>query len=401
MSGELKILFLEDNEDDVVLIQRALRKSNFIFSPQWASNKEKFISSLQLFSPDIILSDHTLPQFDSLSALGIVKEKYPHIPFILVTGSVSEEFAVKCIKSGAEDYVLKNNLVKLPSIIESAINKKDLKAENNVIKNLNSKLREANEIIAQKNKDITDSINYALSLQEALMQKRSDLRESNPESFILLLPKQTLSGDFYWFKNIDGCSLVAAVDCTGHGVPGALLTVMGMNILHAAALVHKIYSPPSIVKFLDEDLNRKLSHKTGLKAVNDGMDIAICEIDRNKMMLTVSGANRSMCLIRDGEIQLITTDKYSIGSAEPAKQFGCKYIPIKKDDIIYMFTDGFQDQFGGKDKKKMGSGRFRELLLSLSKEDFNRQKNLLRSSLTEWQGDEEQTDDILVIGIKV
>ena len=169
MEDELKILFLEDNLDDLMLVQRALRKSNFHFNPSHASNKEEFITNLSTFSPDIILSDHSLPQFDSLSALEIVKEHYPHIPFILVTGSVSEEFAVKCIKSGAEDYILKDNLIKLPSIIESAINKKDLKNENAIIKSLNEKLKDANEIIAQKNKDVTDSITYAQRIQRAIL----------------------------------------------------------------------------------------------------------------------------------------------------------------------------------------------------------------------------------------
>jgi len=401
MPGEVKILFLEDSEDDVNLIQRSLNKSSFNYSPYWASNKDEFISMLNNYSPDIVLSDHSLPQFDSLSALKIVRETNPHIPFILVTGSVSEEFAVKCIKSGAEDYVLKDNLLRLPSIIESALNKKDLKAENYMIKKLNNKLKDAYGIIRQKNKDITDSINYAVNLQEAVMQKGEDLKAYFPQSFVVLLAKHTLSGDFYWFRNIGNRTLIAAVDCTGHGIPGALLTIMGMNILHAAVLVHKIYSPPLILKFLDEDLNRKLSHRSGNKAVNDGMDITICEIDREEMLLTVSGANNPVYFIRDGNMQIITTDKYSIGNGEMSKQFQTREIQLMKGDVIYMFSDGFSDQFGGELGKKIGSARFREILLSLSKDNFDGAGDKLRKQLHEWQGKEEQTDDILVMGIRI
>ncbi len=401
MAKELRILMLEDTAEDAEFIERALRNDHIKFVAHRVEDRTSFTNSLHDFNPDIILSDHSLPQFDSLSALHIVKEKCAHIPFILVTGSVSEEFAVKCIKSGAEDYVLKNNLIRLPSIIENALNKKDLIAENQVIRNLNTKLNSAYEIIAQKNKDITDSINYARSVQEALMQQIVDINEHFPESFVMLLPKHTLSGDFYWVRNVGERTLVAAVDCTGHGVPGALLTIMGMNILHSAVGVHKISSPPDIVKFLDEDLHRKLSHKKSGKMINDGMDISICEINRREMMLTISGANRSVFLVRDGVLQQIVTDKYSIGSGEAAKQFDAKHVPMRKDDMIFLFSDGFQDQFGGEQGKKLGSAHFKEMLLDICKGDFSGAGQRLQDALKKWQGSEEQTDDILVIGIKI
>ncbi|HTA82987.1 MAG TPA: SpoIIE family protein phosphatase [Bacteroidia bacterium] len=401
MIKELRILMLEDTAEDAEFIERALRNDHIKFVSKRVEDRTGFTNSLHEFNPDIVLSDHSLPQFDSLSALHIVKENYSHIPFILVTGSVSEEFAVKCIKSGAEDYVLKNNLIRLPSIIENALNKKDLKAENLVIKNLNTKLNSAYEVIAQKNKDIIDSINYARNVQEALMQRIVDINDYFSESFVLLLPKDVLSGDFYWVRNIGERTIIAAVDCTGHGVPGALLTIMGMNILHSAVGVHKISSPPAILKFLDEDLNRKLSHRGGGKIINDGMDMSICEIDRKEMIITVSGANRPVYIIRDGELQSIITDKYSIGSGDPAKQFDAKHVPIKKGDMVFLFSDGFQDQFGGPSGKKLGSAHFKEMLLAACKENFAGAEKRLHTSLKEWQGNEEQTDDILVIGIKI
>lgn len=400
MIKELKILMLEDTSADADLIEKALRNEDIKFVSKRVEDRAGFISSLNEFNPDVILSDHSLPQFDSLSALSITKEKHSHIPFILVTGSVSEEFAVRCIKSGAEDYVLKDNLIRLPSIIENALSKKHLKDENHVIKKLNNELKNAYDTIAQKNKDITDSINYARNVQEALMQRTADIKEHFKNSFVILLPKNTLSGDFYWVKNTPDSCLLAAIDCTGHGVPGALLTIMGMNILHAAVNVHKLYSPSSIVKFLDEDLNRKLSHKNG-KVINDGMDIAICDINLKKMLLTVSGANRPVYLIRNGNLEQIQTDKYNIGTDEEAKQFSSQEVSLKKGDIIFLFSDGIQDQFGGKNKKKLGSSGFRDMLLLAYGGDFNKVEDKLRSTLAQWQGQEEQTDDILVIGIKI
>jgi len=245
------------------------------------------------------------------------------------------------------------------------------------------------------------SLRYAQRLQEAVMQEPDELKESHPESFILFLPKHIVSGDFYWFNNVDKHCLIAAGDCTGHGIPGALLTIMGMNILHAAFGVHKISSPPALLKFMDEDLGRKLSHKSSGKKIRDGMDITLCEIDREKMSLTVSGNNNPVYLVRDGVLQVIKTDKYSVGTADPAKQFESYQTPLQKGDTIYLFSDGYIDQFGGPNGKKFGSARFRELLTTIHKENIADQERILRTTLAEWQGKEEQTDDILIIGVKM
>jgi len=215
MDKELRILFLEDSPTDVELIKRDLRRAGLNFTPTLATNRQEFVDQLETFNPDVILSDHSLPQFDSISALRIAKETHPHVPFVLVTGSVSEEFAVACIKNGAEDYVLKDNLIRLPSIIENALNKKDLKAENNLIKNLNSKLHEAYTIIAEYNKDITDSINYSQRIQTAILPDQKTLKEHFPESFVLYRPRDIIGGDFYWFAEHRGKFIIAVADCTG------------------------------------------------------------------------------------------------------------------------------------------------------------------------------------------
>jgi PAS domain S-box-containing protein len=245
------------------------------------------------------------------------------------------------------------------------------------------------------------SLRYAKRLQQALMQEKKDLNELFPTAFILLKPKHIVSGDFYWFKHNGDKVLLAACDCTGHGVPGSLLTIMGLNILHAAFNTHKIDSPPKLLKYLDEDLNRKLSHKTTGKAINDGMDITICEIDRVNRTLSVSGANNPVYLVHNGTLHLIKTDKYSIGNGETGKQFSMQQVPVCTGDWIYLFSDGFLDQFGGPFGKKFGSVRFRELLCTISKAEPGKQESLLRSELLSWRAKEEQTDDVLIIGVRI
>ncbi|MFI5148861.1 MAG: SpoIIE family protein phosphatase [Bacteroidia bacterium] len=257
------------------------------------------------------------------------------------------------------------------------------------------------ESFKEKNLQTLQSLRYAKRLQKALMQEKKDLNELFPGAFILLMPKHIVSGDFYWFKHAGDKVLIGAGDCTGHGVPGSLLSIMGLNILHAAFNSHKISSPPALLKYLDEDLNRKLSHKTTGKAINDGMDISICEIDRKKKTLTVSAANNPVYLVRNGELKQIKADKYSIGNGESGKEFGMQQVSLCKGDFIYLFSDGFMDQFGGPHGKKLGSVRFRELLSSVSKEDSRKQESLLQHRLQHWQGKEEQTDDILVIGVRI
>jgi sigma-B regulation protein RsbU (phosphoserine phosphatase) len=402
MQEELKILFLEDNEDDVVLVQRALRRSNFSFSASHASNKDEFLKNLSSFSPDIILSDHTLPQFDSLSALEIVKENYPHIPFILVTGSVSEEFAVQCIKSGAEDYVLKSNLIKLPSIIESAINKKDLKTENTVIKSLNKQLKNASEIIAQKNKDITDSITYARRIQKAILPDKKLLYPHLPESFILYKPKDIVSGDFYWFAEHKGKIIIVVSDCTGHGVPGSLLSMIGYHLLKNAVYLKNIIDPAGILNEINSGFRDIFEINKHTEVINDGMDIAICTIDKKKSNLLFSSAKRPLYIIKNKNLIEVKGSSFPIGGDHYVRHpYKNESIAIEKDDRYYMFTDGFADQFGGHSKKKLKTTGFKELLIGLGEYKMIAQKKILDEYFEKWKRNEEQTDDILVAGFKV
>src|ERR1700722_1488409 len=378
MKEELKILFLEDNNDDLALIQRALRKSNFIFNSSHASNRDEFISNLSSFGPDIILSDHTLPQFDSLSALEIVKEQYPYIPFILVTGSVSEEFAVKCIKGGAEDYVLKSNLLKLPSIIENALGKKELKTENITVRNLNEKLKNANEIIAQKNKDITDSINYAQRIQSAILPSERLLNRYFPGSFILYKPKDIVSGDFYWFTELDGKFIIAVCDCTGHGVPGSLLSMMGYHLLKNTVHLKNIVDPAGILNEVNKGFSDIFGIGTNDDAINDGMDISVCSIDKANSKLTFSGAKRPLYIIKNKTLLEVKGSPFPIGGGHYERHpYENEEIKIEKGDRYYMFTDGYADQFGGDNHKKLKSVGFKNLLIDHAEQSIQTQKKIL------------------------
>lgn len=401
MSNKLRILIVEDLDTDAEILIHFLKRENIDFVYERVWHEDDYIKALHAFEPDLIISDHSIPGFGGMEAFRILKGTKKNVPFILITGTVSEILLTRYMKEGLDDYILKENLLRLPSAIENVLNKKKIENLHAELLVSTQALKTHAEQLETFKEESLQSLRYAQGLQNALMQEKEELKEVLPQSFIFYSPKQIVSGDFFWFSTVNDGILIAAGDCTGHGVPGALLTIMGMNILHAAVILHKINSPALLLKYLDQDLNRKLSHKLTGSRRNDGMDITICEINRKEMMLTVSGVNNPVYLIRNGELLQFKTDKYNIGAGEINKEFDTLKTPLIKGDMLYMFSDGFADQFGGDDGKKFSSARFRELLIFLSNEQIENQENLLRTTLEQWQGKEEQTDDILVLGIKI
>jgi PAS domain S-box-containing protein len=285
-------------------------------------------------------------------------------------------------------------------LLVTTIDRTELKQANEALvkKLMRDQYTEALEIYKEENQQ---SLRYASQLQLALMQEKKDLDELFPDAFVFLRPKNIVSGDFYWFNSHEHKTFLGLGDCTGHGTPGALLTIMGMNILHAAYRVHKIYSPAALLKFLDEDLCRKLSHKSGEKVMSDGMDIALCEINTKAMTFSTSGANGTVYLVRNKVVKQIKTDKYNIGICDGSRTLHTFHHPLQPGDWIYLFSDGYADQFGGPHGKKLGSSRFRELLASISPLSGAKQEAAVKKFLKDWQKEEEQTDDILVMGVRV
>ena len=196
--------------------------------------------------------------------------------------------------------------------------------------------------------------------------------------------------------------LFAAVDCTGHGVPGAFMSLVGANGLNSAVKEHELDSPGEILDDLNKYAHEALNKDSEDNTVRDGMDIALCSIDYDKMELEFSGAYNPLNLIRDGEILITKSDKFAIGSFTPnEKNYETKNIPIKKGDIIYVFSDGYPDQFGGLKGKKFLYRRFRETLISIKDLPMQEQQQLLDQKIETWKGSYEQVDDILIIGVRI
>ncbi|OFX83940.1 MAG: hypothetical protein A2W99_03720 [Bacteroidetes bacterium GWF2_33_16] len=261
------------------------------------------------------------------------------------------------------------------------------------------------EEIEIKNKHITDSIRYAKRIQNAILPPSDYVKQTLPNSFIFYRPKDIVSGDFFWVTKKNNLSFYATVDCTGHGVPGAFMSIVGFNQLNYAIDVRKARTANEILDSLNEGVVETLREKSpdSVSSVKDGMDITLCVIDYKNMKLQFAGANNPLVLIRNNEIIQYKADKFAIGGnfGNELPKFTNNEIDLQSGDVIYTFSDGYADQFGGNDGRKFMVKRFRELLLSIHKDPIEDQASLLENILDEWRGREEQVDDILVIGVKI
>lgn len=262
-------------------------------------------------------------------------------------------------------------------------------------------LKLAYDIIEEKNRDITASINYASRIQRALLPDPGEVKGLSTNSFILFLPKDIVSGDFYWFSELAGKLILAAGDCTGHGVPGALMSMLGISFLEEIVNNREISDSDKILNELRKEVQRALHQKGAREEAKDGMDISLCVIDRKKNTIHFSGAYNSLYLIRKGELQEFSADRMPIGIFDLSdRSFSKQTIKIIKGDTIYMFSDGYADQFGGPNGKKFKYSQLKELLVSGHKLPLKKQKEKLESEFLKWKGDNPQTDDVLVIGIR-
>ncbi len=298
-----------------------------------------------------------------------------------------------------------------------------LKHANLKVQEMLSELTEKQKLIEKKNFDTFSSISYAKRIQNVLLPNIAQIQQSLPESFVFFKPKDIVSGDFYWFAEIGTTEkeiaaqvphliFIAAVDCTGHGVPGAFMSVIGHNLLHEIVLSEHIYEPDHILNELHKGVRSILKQDTTQN--RDGMEIALCVIDKTNKQLSFAGAGNPLYFVEGDEIQIIRGDKSPIGGSqkEDERIFQSHLISLNGLDskgeaytepsrMFYIFSDGFQDQFGGRHNEKYMSKRFRNLLHSISYMPTNLQYKKLEQEFEQWQGEEEQTDDVLVIGIKI
>ena len=259
------------------------------------------------------------------------------------------------------------------------------------------------DLLAEQQKHIMDSIQYSKRLQNAILPTPEFIHELFPESFVFYRPKDIISGDFYWFHQHGNKRYFSAIDCTGHGVPGALVSMVGQNWLNYAVKDLQLEKPAEILDALNAGVKTTFKEKDDDSSVKDGMDLALCCVDYDAMTLEFAGAYNPALIVSDGEYTQIKGDKFPIGAffKEKSGSFTNHKIEVKRGDVVYVFSDGYPDQFGGPDNFKFMTKRFREMLIKIHQMPMSEQYDVLESTLKDWVGNLEQVDDITVIGIKI
>ena len=274
----------------------------------------------------------------------------------------------------------------------------DLRRLNDV---LDQKVKIRTSILAEKNNEIMDSINYAQKIQQCFLPTERDFTHHFPQSFIFFQPKDVVSGDFYWMKNVGNKTIFAMADCTGHGVPGALISIIGATVLN------DISNADAPLSAILQDLNKRI--KEALKSesddsLQDGMDIALCSYDPAENEIEFTGANRPLWLVRKGssDLEEFCSTRVPIGGYTSNNQeFISHKIPLSKGDTVYLASDGYADQDGGERGKKFKTKNFKQLLAGMQFLPMSHQKKYLENFAETWRGGREQLDDMLVIGIRI
>ncbi|MBL7899682.1 MAG: SpoIIE family protein phosphatase, partial [Crocinitomicaceae bacterium] len=280
------------------------------------------------------------------------------------------------------------------------------KKDHEIIAQQKKEVEHQKHIVEEKNKEITDSINYAKRIQEAILPGESLLKKVLPENFVYYKPKDIVAGDFYWLEEKDNLILFAVADCTGHGVPGAMVSVVCHNALNRSVNEFNLTDPGKILDKTRELVietfeNETISEIKNNQTIRDGMDISLCVLDKSKKLLHFSGANNHLYLVRNNQLSELTADKQPVGKYAEEKPFKTTSLPIETNDILYLYTDGYADQFGGPEGKKFKYKQFKELLIRNHKQTLLEQLQIISSTFETWRGSLEQIDDVCVMGVQL
>ncbi len=258
-------------------------------------------------------------------------------------------------------------------------------------------------LLKEKNKKIIDSINYASRIQESILPSEAEIKEVLPKSFVYFQPRDVVSGDFYWLSALKEKTIIACVDCTGHGVPGAFMSLIGNTLLNEIVNEREIIDPSEILKRLHLEVVKSLHQNSNRAQSKDGMEMSVCVIDENAKQIAFAGAMNPIYIVQDGIVTLVKPDMKGIGGeiiSGKNEEFTTSIIPIVKGMSVYLFTDGYMDQFGGAENKKFNIPNFKNLLIDMQSLEMEKQGEKVKTTIEKWKGNQKQIDDMLVIGIR-
>ncbi len=325
--------------------------------------------------------------------------------FLINGGLITLSVVVFCIFLIRTRYRLTYNEIKIR--LQLAKSKKIIEEKHEELLVQKVEIQTQKDKLEEKNREITDSIKYAKNIQHALLPSENKFNYNFTESFVLFKPKDIVSGDFYWVYANSEFIFYVTSDCTGHGVPGGFMTMLGLSFLEEIISGQKIIEPDIILNLMRDKIIAALNQSDSILENKDGMDITICRIDKLKNKLTFSSANNNLYVVRNASqtenktLEIYKANRQPCGQYIVNKPFTQQTIQLNKGDCIYTFTDGYADQFGGDKGKKFRSKRFESILTENSHIAMKIQKEILETTIDDWRGNQEQVDDILVIGVRV
>ena len=403
------ILYVDDEEDNLTVFYSTFRRE---YNISIAKSGKEAIEILREKEIHLIITDQRMPEMTGIEFLETVIPEYPDCIRMILTGFSDMDAIIQAINKGrVYRYITKPwDKEELRQTINNAIETFELKQKN---KNLVGELQKSNELLEQKviertqkielqKNEITDSIRYAKRIQNAVFPPEEVIDKLLPEYFILNKPRDIVSGDYYWMAEKEGKVVVAVADCTGHGVPGAFMSMLGIAFLNEIVNKSTSLQANEILNQLRNQVIRSL-HQTGKEdEARDGMEMALCIIDFNTRKAQFAGAFNPLYIVRDQELIEVKADNMPIGIYGTEEQsFTCQELQLNQNDAMYLFSDGYVDQLGGDRRKSFKSKYFKDLLLNNHEMNMEEQKKILEKTIEEWRGEIEQIDDILVMGIKV
>ncbi len=403
---EYKILIADDSELSFKIISEVLEILGNKVTLYYAKDGKDACEQANKIIPDLIIMDVLMPVMGGIDAVKKLKKNSltSEIPIIVLSATESLERAYQV---GANDFILKpfnrfELLIKVRSALHLVQKIKEIKLQKSQLEKNHLEVTQQRDNIALQKKDIVDDIRYSKRIQKAIFPTNEYMQETIPWHFILNMPRNIVSGDFYWAGRIEDLKMVAVGDCTGHGISGAFMTMAGIAFLNEI-LSKKIAVKAHEILFELRKLVMKLLKQKGEEGeAADGLDISLVIIDEKNKKIQFAGANNPFYRIANGELNCIKGDRMPIGiHLNFDKPFTNHDIETNKGDLIYLFTDGFADQFGGPKNKKFRYKQFQELLLKIHKKEMDEQKAILSRTIADWMGDNEQIDDILILGFKV
>ncbi|MFK8037603.1 MAG: GAF domain-containing protein [Crocinitomicaceae bacterium] len=352
---------------------------------------------------DVFIRDNEIEYVNYIETFNVLTGKVPRSLIftpMIIDDKVIGVLTVQSMRVNAFERHHLDLLKSLGAFVASAL------VNGTLYSTLETKVNERTKDLAEKNKNITDSINYAKRIQNGILPSDKLIHTLLPKSFVYFKPKDIVSGDFYWMAEKNGKVFVAVVDCTGHGVPGAFMSIIGESLLEQAINEPYITHTNQILDFIQEGIQKLFeqeSQANGYNEISDGMDMSLLAINMHKKRIEYSGASNSLFKVRDNEVERIRGDKYGISAVDYGfrRPFSSQYVDFEAGDAFYIFTDGVPDQFGGPRTKKYGYKNTSSLLSKISTMAVENQRSEVKSALDEWTSTVEQTDDICLFGFKI